>query len=157
MQLVFLKLLNIFLNILLVIFFLLVCPWLYEHLPALVSWFYKPDYQVGYIFVANVVTTAVTFLLLIPDMIPGLREKASFVLWKQMLNYSFPILILGIAGILNQTADKILFPFLFDDKEYATTQLGIYGLSKLSVTHTNLLFLPKIRVKETIQKPIPKP
>lgn len=121
------KLLNIFLNILLVIFFLLVCPWIYEHAPLLVDWFYRPDYQVGYIFVANVVTTAVTFLLLIPDMIPGLREKVSFALWKQMLHYSFPILILGIAGILNQTADKILFPFLFDDKEYATTQLGIYG------------------------------
>ncbi len=44
-----------------------------------------------------------------------------------MLNYSFPILILGIAGIFNQTADKILFPFLFDDKSYADSQLGIYG------------------------------
>ena len=43
------------------------------------------------------------------------------------MRYSFPILILGIAGIFNQTADKILFPFLFDDKEYANEQLGIYG------------------------------
>lgn len=60
-------------------------------------------------------------------MIPGLREKASFVLLKQMLRYSFPILVLGIAGIFNQTADKILFPFLFEDKDYAATQLGIYG------------------------------
>lgn len=121
------KLLNIFLNIILVVFFLVVSPWLYEHVPGLISWFYVPGYQVGYIFIANVITTAVTFLLLIPDMIPGLREKASFVLLKQMLKYSFPILILGLAGIFNQTADKIVFPFLFDDKEYATTQLGIYG------------------------------
>ena len=121
------KLLNIFLNIILVVFFLLVCPWIYTYAPVLIEWFYKPDYQVGYIFIANVGTTLVTFLLLIPDMIPGLREKASFGLLKQMLRYSFPILLLGIAGIFNQTADKILFPFLFDDKEYATTQLGIYG------------------------------
>lgn len=121
------KLLNIFLNIILVIFFLVVSPWLYEHVPGLVSWFYVPGYQVGYIFIANVITTAVTFLLLIPDMIPGLREKVSLVLLKQMLKYSFPILILGLAGIFNQTADKIVFPFLFDDKEYATSQLGIYG------------------------------
>lgn len=121
------KLLNIFLNIILVIFFLVVSPWLYEHVPGLVSWFYVPGYQVGYIFIANVITTAVTFLLLIPDMIPGFREKVSLVLLKQMLKYSFPILILGLAGIFNQTADKIVFPFLFDDKEYATTQLGIYG------------------------------
>lgn len=121
------KILNIFLNIVLVIFFLVACPWLYEHAPGLVSWFYVPGYQVGYIFIANVATSALTFLLLVPDMIPGLREKASFVLLKQMLRYSFPILILGIAGIFNQTADKILFPFLFEDKDYATTQLGIYG------------------------------
>ena len=103
------KLLNIFLNIVLVIFFLIVCPWLYEHAPGLISWFYVPGYQVEYIFASNV------------------REKASFVLLKQMLKYSFPILILGIAGIFNQTADKILFPFLFEDKDYAATQLGIYG------------------------------
>lgn len=121
------KLLNIFLNILLVIFFLIICPWLNEITPKLIGWFYVPGYQVGYILIANVVTSTVTFLLLVPDMIPGLREKASLVLLKQMLKYSFPILILGIAGIFNQTADKILFPFLFEDKNYAATQLGIYG------------------------------
>ena len=121
------KLLNIFLNIVLVIFFLIACPWLYECAPRLIGWFYVPGYQVEYIFVSNVVTSVVTFLLLVPDMIPGLREKASFVLLKQMLRYSFPILVLGIAGIFNQTADKILFPFLFEDKDYAATQLGIYG------------------------------
>lgn len=121
------KMLNIFLNIVLVIFFLIACPWLYEHVPFLVGWFYKVDYQVGYIFVANVFTSLVTLLLLVPNIIPGLREKVSFGLLRQMLKYSFPILILGIAGIFNQTADKILFPFLFDDREYANTQLGIYG------------------------------
>lgn len=44
-----------------------------------------------------------------------------------MLHYSFPILILGIAGILNQVADKIIFPFVYPDKAEATIQLGIYG------------------------------
>jgi O-antigen/teichoic acid export membrane protein len=44
-----------------------------------------------------------------------------------MLRYSAPMLILGVAGIFNQTADKILFPFLFKDKDYAESQLGIYG------------------------------
>lgn len=121
------RLSNILLNILLVIFFLIVCPWLAEHVPGVVGWFYKADYQVGYIFIANLITSSVTLLMLFPNMIPGLREKASYVLLKQMLTYSFPILILGIAGIFNQTADKILFPFLFEDKEYATAQLGIYG------------------------------
>jgi O-antigen/teichoic acid export membrane protein len=60
-------------------------------------------------------------------MLPALRAKFDFQRLKKMLRYSFPILILGIAGIFNQTADKILFPFLFEDKAYADAQLGIYG------------------------------
>ncbi|RHJ94092.1 lipopolysaccharide biosynthesis protein [Parabacteroides bouchesdurhonensis] len=123
----FIKLLNIFLNIALNIFFLIACPWLQQHHPETVDWFFRPDYSVGYIFISNVITTAITFILLVPDMMPGLREKPNLKVWSKMLRYSFPILILGIAGIFNQTADKILFPFLFEDKVYANEQLGIYG------------------------------
>lgn len=121
------KLLSIFLNIALNIFFLLVCPWLQSHYPAAVDWFYLPDYGVGYVFVANVFTTLLTLFCLFPDILPGLRAKLNPVVLKQILRYSFPILLLGIAGIFNQTADKILFPFLFEDKAYANEQLGIYG------------------------------
>lgn len=122
-----LKLFSIFLNIFFNIFFLVICPWLSEQLPALVNWFYVPDYGVGYIFVANVVTSAVTFLLLLPEIRVCMGVRPDFTLLKRMLKYSFPILILGLAGILNQTIDKILFPFLFDDRDYANEQLGIYG------------------------------
>ncbi len=122
-----LKLINIFLNIGLNLFFFLLCPLLYKVAPGTVSWFYAPEFGVGYAFVANVITTLVTFLLLLPDMLPALRHKVSLPLLKQILRYSFPIMILGIAGIFNQTADKILFPFLFEDKAYAQAELGIYG------------------------------
>ena len=121
------KLLGIFLNIGLNIFFLIVCPYLHRRAPQAVGWFYLPAYGVGYAFVANVITSAVTLVALVPDMLPGFRYKPDLALLKRMLRYSFPILILGIAGILNQTADKILFPWLFDDKAYANEQLGIYG------------------------------
>lgn len=121
------KLLSIFLNIFLNVFFLLLCPWLYSHCPTSVDWFFRPDYGVGYVFVANVITTGVTLVCLLPTIKPGLVARPDFTLLKQMLRYSFPILILGIAGIFNQTADKILFPLLFDDKAEAYRQLGIYG------------------------------
>ncbi|MDR1343802.1 MAG: oligosaccharide flippase family protein [Tannerellaceae bacterium] len=119
------KLLSIFLNITLNIFFLIVCPRL--HADGMIDGFYHPDYKVGYIFIANVITSVVTLLVLIPDLLPAFRYKPDIALLKRMLRYSFPILILGIAGILNQTADKILFPYLFADKVYANAQLGIYG------------------------------
>ena len=121
------KLLAIFLNITLNIFFLVICPWLQRHCPGTIDWFFLPGYGVGYVFVANVFTTLVTLLLLLPDILPGLRARVNGAVLKQILRYSFPILLLGIAGIFNQTADKILFPFLFDDKAYANEQLGIYG------------------------------
>ena len=120
------KLFNIFLNISLNLFFLVLCPILHISHPGLISWFYNPEYGVGYIFIANCFTTALTFLLLIPDMRPVIKEKFDFGRLRKMLRYSSPILILGLAGIFNQTADKILFPFLFEDKEYALSQLGIY-------------------------------
>lgn len=120
-----LKLFMIFMNIAFNLFFLLLCPWLLTHAPALVEWFYKPDYGVGYVFVSNFISTSLVTLTLIPDM----RVKFSFdwALLKRMLHYSLPLLVLGIAGIMNQTVDKIIFPFLMPDKELAASELGIYG------------------------------
>ena len=122
-----LKLLNILLNILLNLFFLVACPLINATHPEWIGGFYRPDYGVGYILVSNLFATALTCLLLIPDIRPGLCARFDMRRLRRMLCYSFPILILGIGGILNQTADKILFPFLFDDRDYANTQLGIYG------------------------------
>jgi len=122
-----LKLFNIFLNILLNIFFLVICPWLYAHNPSTIDWFYNPHYGVGYVFVANAFTTLITLCMLYPELKLGFQTRFNPLLLKQIIRYSFPILILGIAGIFNQTADKILFPFLFEDKAYAASQLGIYG------------------------------
>lgn len=121
------KLLSILLNILLNLFFLVLCPLINARYPEWTGWFYRSGYGVGYILAANVFTTALTFVMLLPDMMPGFRARFDMQRLRSMLRYSFPILILGIAGILNQTADKILFPFLLDDREYANSQLGIYG------------------------------
>jgi O-antigen/teichoic acid export membrane protein len=121
-----LKLLMVFTNIIFNLFFLLACPWLSEKAPALVNWFYIPDYGVGYVFVANLISTGIVTLALLKDVFV-LKFKFDGVLFKNMLRYSLPLLILGVAGIMNQTLDKIIFPFLFEDKAEAATQLGIYG------------------------------
>ena len=121
-----LKLFMIITNILFNLFFLIVCPWLEKVSPGLVSWFYKPDYGVGYIFVSNLISTTLVTLALLPDI---LKAKFNFdgVLLRKILRYSLPLLILGVAGIMNQTVDRLIFPYLFEDKEFANTQLGIYG------------------------------
>ena len=120
------KFVMIFANIGMNLFFLLLCPYLHEHYPAWVDWFYRPDYQVGYIFIANFISTLVVTLVLLPYVFEG-KYSFSFSLLKRMLVYSMPLLMLGVVGIMNQTVDKILFPYLFENHEVAVSQLGIYG------------------------------
>ena len=121
-----LKLLMIFTNIAFNIFFLVVCPWLMEKNPDLIDWFYDPHYGVGYVFIANVIQTVVVTIALLPDVFKA-EFKFDFHLLKQILRYSLPLLVLGIAGIMNQTLDKIIFPFLIEDPELAKSELGIYS------------------------------
>ncbi|MFR9165496.1 MAG: lipopolysaccharide biosynthesis protein [Dysgonomonas sp.] len=121
-----LKLVNIILTIFFNIFFLIICPAIYKSSPEIINWFYDPNYREGYIFVANLLGSLILLILLIP-YITGFKYTFDNSLLKQMLKYSFPLLILGIAGILNQNIDKIIYPFLFEDKQQALESLGVYG------------------------------
>jgi O-antigen/teichoic acid export membrane protein len=121
-----LNLFAIFANIFFNVFFLIVCPWLAIKAPSLISWFYNPNYGVGYVFVSNVFSTVLVTIALLFDVFV-VKFEFDKALLKQMLKYSLPLLVLGIAGIMNQTLDKILFPFLMDDKVKAASELGIYG------------------------------
>ena len=129
------KLLNIVGNIALNLFFLLLCPWLDVHAHSTISWFYRADYLVGYIFVSNLIMSVFQMLLFIPEFRVlrlkrgKLRMAESLRLMKEMAAYSFPIVIFGLAGILNQTVDKMIYPFLFEDRHEGLVQLGIYSAS----------------------------
>jgi len=121
-----LKILMIFVNIFFNIFFLVICPWLMKNAPATIDWFYNPHYGVGYVFVANVIQTVVVTLALLPDVMKA-KFRFDAALTKQILRYSLPLLVLGVAGIMNQTLDKIIFPYLISNPEIAKAELGIYG------------------------------
>ena len=128
-----LKLVMIAVNIIFNIFFLITCPWLHRINPGLISWFYNPDYGVGYILVANLISTGVVTLALLPDILEAKYEFDKALL-KQMLKYSFPLLILSIAGVMNQSIDKILLPKVYPDVKEGMRLLGIYGAcSKISL------------------------
>ena len=81
--------------------------------------------EVFYVFAINLLCTALITFFFIPDMLK-IRWQLDFSLLRRMLSYSWPLLILGVAGILNQTADKILFPLVYEGSD-AKAQLGIYG------------------------------
>ena len=120
-----LKLLFIAFNIALNLLYFVVLPALYNSYPNIIQHVYSPETGVGYAFYINLVCTAsITFFFY--KELTGFKYTFDRKLAKRMLSYSWPILILGIAGILNQTADFILFPYLYKGGE-AHQQLGIYG------------------------------
>lgn len=132
-----LKLTFIVLNILLNLFIFLVAPVLHASYPEWMGW-YDPQYSVGYIFIINLICTASVTLGFIPEL-KGLAYGFDSQLACRMLRYAMPILILGIAGILNQVADKITYLFIMPGAE-GEVQLGIYGAcSKIAMIMAILL------------------
>ncbi|MGN1229968.1 MAG: lipopolysaccharide biosynthesis protein [Prevotella sp.] len=120
-----LKMLFIVMNIVLNLVFFVALPALYASYPDEIGKIYDPTIGAGYAFYINLACTAsITFCFY--KELTGFRYVFDRELMKRMFAYSWPILILGIAGILNQTADKILFPYIYKG-ENAHEQLGIYG------------------------------
>lgn len=120
-----LKLLFIIMNILLNILYFLVLPALYKSNPELIGKIYDPTVGVGYAFYINLFCTgSITFCFY--KELSGFKYVFDKALMKRMLSYSWPILILGVAGILNQSADRIIFPYVCKSPDM-NTQLGIYG------------------------------
>jgi len=122
----FFKLLQAVLYILLCVFFLVICPWINKHNPGLIAWFWRDNFQVGYVLIANLMATGIQTICLLPYL-TGFKYSFDWKLAKKLLNYSFPLVIMGLAGISNQVMDKLIFPVVFTDSNTAFEQLGVYG------------------------------
>jgi O-antigen/teichoic acid export membrane protein len=140
------KLINIGVNIGLNLFFLKACPWLLEHNITWVSYFYDPALGVNYIFISNLVASGITWLLLIPEII-GIEWKIDRALWERLMKYSLPLIIVGLAGMVNETLDRAFFlpKYLPYSAEHNNFLIGIYGANyKLSILIT--LFIQAFRM-----------
>ena len=101
------------------------------------------EYGIAYIFIANLVASVITLLMLFPQMI-----SSSWVfdkkLWKKMMIYALPLLIAGLAGMTNETIDRILLKHLLPNTDMAASELGLYGaFYKLSIIM--ILFIQTFR------------
>jgi O-antigen/teichoic acid export membrane protein len=119
-----LKMSFILASVLLNVFVFLGAPALYAVHPEWIGW-YNPDYSVGYIFFINLICTVSVTFGFIPEL-KGFAYGFDGALARRMLRYALPILVLSIAGILNQVADKITYRFIVPGVE-GDIQLGIYG------------------------------
>jgi O-antigen/teichoic acid export membrane protein len=122
----YIKFINIGINIAFNLVFLTLFPLLAKASPGgIFDKLYDKDFGIGYVFVANLISSVVTLVLLIPEL--RCHLKFDITLWKKMMSYSFPILIVGITGMINQNIDKILLPEMLPASADPMKQLGIYG------------------------------
>jgi O-antigen/teichoic acid export membrane protein len=124
MRYAIIKILNVAINLGLNLFFLLVLKDLANQSPFFEN-LYKPNFEISYIFIANLIASGVTLLLMMPFY---LQTKYVFnsTLWKSMLRYAFPVLIAGVAFSINETFDRILLKELLPEN-IADTQIGMYS------------------------------
>ena len=133
---------SILLNVGLNLFFLVFCQDVMsgEYLSALqplVARIYDPSIGVGYVFLANLAASAFTLLLLARELL-DFRFRLSLPPLRPMLQYAYPIMLMGLAGMVNETLDRILLPRWLPEGFYpgksSLTALGIYGACyKLSI------------------------
>lgn len=129
------KSLNIFSYVFFNLFFILGIPHLQEsgNLPWLTA--NLGQYKlVNYIFISNLISSGLTLLLLLPELGFSVKDIEK-TLWNKMIRYALPILIMGLAGMVNETFDRVLLKYLlplpYDEKMH---QVGVYGACyKLSI------------------------
>ncbi len=131
------KITNILINVSFNLFFLLLCPYLLKNHPDLnfVQHIYNPQIGVGYIFISNLIASVATLLMLLPSLF---RQKYAFdfALWRKMFAYAFPLLIFGLAGIVNETMDRVLIKYLSTCPD-PQASVGIYSACyKISIMMT---------------------
>ena len=139
------RLVNIMVNIGLNLFFIVYCDFAIENNLQTVSFVekvYNPEIGIGYIFISNLIASILTVLLLIPEML-GNFKSFDKSLWRKMLIYAGPLVIAGLAGIANETIDRIVLQYLLPS-DIAKSEIGIYSaFYKLSIIMT--LFVQTFR------------
>jgi len=126
------RLASILLNVGLNLFFIVLCPWLVQHGIArpLLTAVYNPSLGIGYVFLSNLLASAATLLLLGRELL-DFRFRFSLSWLRPLLVYAFPLMLMGLAGMVNETLDRILLPKWLPDGFYpgksSLTAVGIYG------------------------------
>ena len=129
------RIVEVSVNICLNLFFLYYCP---RHVDSeWVSFLYNENIGVGYVLISNLIASSLKLLLLVPDILAAFRSAFDWNLFKVILKYSYPLLIAGLAGTVNEALDRILLKHLIPMEQNPMEQLGIYGANyKLAVLMT---------------------
>lgn len=137
------KNINIFTNILLNLYFLMLCPYVQKEYGTLLP-MYDGNINIGYIFIANLIASIITIPLLWKEILAIRNASFNKTLWREMLVYGLPLMVVGFAGMINETLDRIIISYVYSDVQEGLRATGIYGANyKLSVLM--LLFIQAFR------------
>lgn len=132
------KVSNIVINILFVLFFLFFCRQWYQREPnnPLLS-FYNPHTGVGYFILANLLASALTLIFLFKEL-ASFRFVLNKQLWKEVMIYSYPLIVVGLGGMINEMLSRLVYRKVLDiDPIIEKRDLGIFGANyKLAVLIT---------------------
>ena len=127
------KNINILTNILLNLYFLLLCPYIHNEYGLLLP-LYNGTINIGYIFLANLIASIVTIPLLWREILAIRNASFNKTLWREMLIYGLPLMVVGFAGMINETLDRIIISYVYTDVQEGLRATGIYGANyKLSI------------------------
>lgn len=124
MRYAIIKILNVAINLGLNLFFLLALKDMASNNSVFES-IYRPNFEISYIFIANLVASATT-LVLMTSFYFKIKYSFNAQLWKTMFRYAFPVLIAGVAFSINETFDRILLKELLPPN-VAETEIGMYS------------------------------
>ena len=119
------KITNVVVSLCLVFFLLKIAPGIYAGSHGWFRSVYNPEYKVGYVFLANLISSGVTLVLLLPLMV-NVKFIFDASLWKSMIGYSFPLLLAGLSGSINDALDKIILRRLVGEGD-GLSVVGKYG------------------------------
>jgi len=130
---------SILVNIISVYFFLSICPrWLAENPNHWCHYFFRSDWVVGYVLVANLIQSGLTLVFLGKEFF-GFDWKFDNKLWREMMFYGLPLIVAGFAGMINETFDRIMLGWWAPvaSVDAAKAEVGIYSACyKLSILIT---------------------
>lgn len=117
------KTINAFINFIFVIFFIVVLP---KFSSGIMGLEYNPKFGIGYVFIANLIASMLSLILLLKEFKNISIIEFDIKLWKEMLSYSWPIMIAGLSGVINETMDRQFLKYLLPNGENLA-QMAIYG------------------------------
>lgn len=120
------KFVTVITTILLNVFFFIICKKAFESgEDTFLAYIYKPEIGIGYAFVAQLLANLLSIGLLASEY-RGFKYIFDFELWKKMFFYAWPLIILGLAGMVNETFDRIILKYVLPAEE-GSYQIGVYS------------------------------